>query len=257
MIAPPKSLWTSRSQKIRCNFLGIQSESREELAVSHVDSPEGTGSRRNGCGVAELPGPSVKEHEGKLIVNASCTGKSFSRRPIGSTGRNARAWLVPLAVLPSLVALQAAAMADNNYGTPYASPRQYYSDWKQYPSGNAYYRDYYYKPTPTYAGYKHHYVVLYPSHPDRAYFYNPYKKTYWGYCPSGYSGEEQESAYSHLPAEYQKNSLAEIPDSAFPPLGKLPAIPDSKDGARLDLPPDDLPPGFGAARGAVPPAPAP
>jgi hypothetical protein len=174
----------------------------------------------------------------------------------GQSDRRWRAFVAPLVVLSSLLALPSFARADDSYATPYASPRQYYSDWKQYPSGNGYYRDYYYKPTPSYAGYKHHYVMLYPSHPDRCYFYNPYKKTYWGYCEAAYSGGDPDQTYSHLPAEYQKGSLSEIPESAFPPLGKLPAIPESKDGARLDLPPDDLPPGINAPKGgAVPPAP--
>jgi hypothetical protein len=170
-----------------------------------------------------------------------------------------RLFLVGLALAAGVVASPSLSLAQSGYSPPYGgSPRQYYSDWKPYPSGNGYYRDYYYKPTPTYAGYRHHYVTLYPSHPDRAYFYNPYKQTYWGYCPTAYSGEYEEPAYSRLPEEYQKSSLAEIPDSAFPHLGKLPPIPESKDGARLDLPPDDLPPGFKAPKGgAVPPAPAP
>lgn len=74
------------------------------------------------------------------------------------------------------------------------------------------------------------------SRPSRCYFYDPYKKAYRGYCPASYSGEYKRPAYSLLPDEHQKATLSKIPESAFPPLGKLPAIPESKDGARLDPP---------------------
>lgn len=150
-----------------------------------------------------------------------------------------------------VLAMGASVRANDGYG----SPRQYYSGWQQGPNSSYYYRNYYYKPTPTYAGYKHHYVIAHPSDHQHLYFYNPYKKTYWGRCDA-YS--EGQPTYSHLPAEFQRSSLAEIPESAFPPAGKTPAIPESKDGGRLDLPPDDLPPNGGAPRtGAASPPPAP
>jgi hypothetical protein len=155
-----------------------------------------------------------------------------------------------LAAIPVLV-IGATSLADDSCGTP----RQYYSGWEQSPSSSYYYRNYYYKPSPSYAGYKHHYVVAYPADPKHLYFYNPYKKTYWGRCDA-YS--EGQPTYSRLPAEYQHGSLSEIPESAFPPAGQLPPIPESRDGGRLDLPPDDLPPNFGTAPGgAAAAAPAP
>ena len=35
--------------------------------------------------------------------------------------------------------------------------------------------------------------------------------------------------------------VADIPESAFPKPGPMPAIPEATDGATLELPPDDLP----------------
>jgi len=153
-----------------------------------------------------------------------------------------------MAALP-LVAASALAIGDDY------SPRQYYGAWEHRRSYS--YRTYYYKPTPTYAGYRHHYVVSYPHDHQHYYYYNPYKKTFWGRC-NAYS--EGQPYYSRLPEEYQRSSLAEIPESAFPPQGPLPGIPEAQDGSRLDLPPDDAPPpgpggpGGGPAGAGVNPA---
>jgi len=118
------------------------------------------------------------------------------------------------------------------------TPRQYYSEWKQSPKQDYHYRSYYYKPTENYSGYKHHYVVYSPKKPDSYYYYNPYKKQYWGRCPSHNDGQP---LYSHLPPDQQKPILDDIPEAAFPEFGALPPIPDSTDGQVIDLPPDDLP----------------
>lgn len=56
----------------------------------------------------------------------------------------------------------------------YSSPRQYYSGWNKSPTQTYYYRYYYYKPSASYAGYKHHYVIYFPSRPKYVYYYNPY-----------------------------------------------------------------------------------
>jgi hypothetical protein len=69
------------------------------------------------------------------------------------------------------------------------------------------------------------------------YYYNPYKKTYWGRFPTQRSGEP---VYSLLKPEHRIPTLEEILEAAFPERGKTPPIPDSDDGALLDLPPDDL-----------------
>lgn len=123
--------------------------------------------------------------------------------------------------------------------------RQYYSNW-HYHSGNGYhYRTYYYKPTPTYHTYKHHYVVYQPKYPRHVYYYNPYKKAYWGRCPTTYHDPgynyNPNHAYSLLKEDDRKPTLAEIPDNKFPPPAAMPPIPDSTDGTKIELPPDDLP----------------
>ena len=123
------------------------------------------------------------------------------------------------------------------------SPRQYYGSWHKPPRGNYFYRGYYFKPHAGYSGYRHHYVVLFADRPRHCYFYNPYTKQYWGRCSTFHEGKAE---YSHLPPAAQRGKIAEIPETAFPPPGELPAIPDSKDGANLDLFPDDLPEDFGA-----------
>src|SRR4051794_22838713 len=69
--------------------------------------------------------------------------------------------------------------------------RQYYSSWKQHPYNSYYYRSYYYKPTPTYAGYSYHYAVYYPSRPSYVYYYNPYKRQYWGRALLNHEGKAQ------------------------------------------------------------------
>ncbi|WP_437231083.1 hypothetical protein SH661x_002335 [Planctomicrobium sp. SH661] len=121
-----------------------------------------------------------------------------------------------------------------------AGPRQYYGSWQKHPQHSYSYRPLYYKPTPGYSGYKHHYVVYYPSRPKYVYFYNPYKKAYWGRCELNRNGQ---NLYSMLPEQYRKSDLNEIPESAFPPAAPAPALQDTEDGLTLDLPPDDLPPG--------------
>ncbi len=118
------------------------------------------------------------------------------------------------------------------------APRQYYSSWYRHPKKTYYYRTYYYKPTPTYSGYKHHYVVYVPEKPKYYYYYSPYKKQYWGRCPSDHGGKP---VYSQLAEKDRKATLDEIPESAFPAPAPLPPLPESNDGATLDLPPDDLP----------------
>ena len=138
-------------------------------------------------------------------------------------------WGAMITALP-LLAASATALGDEH------SPRQYYGAWEHHRTYS--YRSYYYKPTPTYAGYRHHYVISYPSDHQHYYYYNPYKRTFWGRCDAYGEGQPY---YSRLPEEFQRPTLAEIPESAFPTQGPLPSIPDAEDGSRLDLPPDDGP----------------
>lgn len=126
-----------------------------------------------------------------------------------------------------------------------SSPRQYYSEWRKHPTQQYHYRSYYYKPSASYSGYKHHYVVYSPKKPQYCYFYNPYQKKYWGRCHSGYSPNYSgRPLYSHLKPEHRSATLTSIPEAHFPAFAGLPPIPDSVDGARLELPPDDLPGAF-------------
>lgn len=111
--------------------------------------------------------------------------------------------------------------------------RQRYSSWSYYPSSNYYYSSYYYKPYNTYSGYKYHYCVYYPSRPRYVYYYNPYRKVYWG----RYDLEEQ--GYSHLAEKDQKEKLDDIPESAFPKPGAMPQIPDSEDNVQVERPSKD------------------
>ena len=120
---------------------------------------------------------------------------------------------------------------------PY-TPRQYYGGWNKHPSKNYHYRAYYYKPSPTYSGYKHHYVIYFPSKPTYYYYYNPYSKAYWGRCPVKSEGKGE---YSLLAEADRRGSLEEIAEKAFPPMGRMPKMPEATDDATLDLPPDDLP----------------
>ncbi len=134
------------------------------------------------------------------------------------------------------VAATQPAMAQN-----YA-PRQYYSDWQKAPPsrGDFHIRKYYAKPTPDYAGYRTHEVHYFSKKPKHYYYYNPKTQKYWGRCPIENAGKPQ---YSLLKMEDRQQDLEKIPESAFPPPGKMPAIPDSdpKEGATLDLPPEDAP----------------
>lgn len=140
-------------------------------------------------------------------------------------------WVMLLAMTP----LSASPIAAADYGY---SPRQYYGGWEYHSQQKYYYRKYYYKPYHNYGGYRHHYVIHFPARKKYHYFYNPYKKVYWGRCPSTYGDEP---TYSLLEEEHRKPTLGEIEESHFPEPGALPPIPESKDGFKIDLPPDDLP----------------
>jgi hypothetical protein len=139
----------------------------------------------------------------------------------------------------------AAPVSAQNFG----SPRQYYAPWQKHPSHNYFFRQYYFKPTPTFSGYRHHYAIFHPSRPQHIYFYNPHKKVFWGRCPAQRDGE---ATYSLLAEKDRKGALKDIAESAFPKPAATPPIPDSRDGAVLDLPPDDLPEGAQGVSAALP-----
>jgi hypothetical protein len=117
-------------------------------------------------------------------------------------------------------------------------PRQYYSGWQKHPNFRYHFRKYFFKPTPQFSGFRHHFVIHHPQRPKHLYFYNPYKKQFWGRCEAQRNGAAK---YSLLAVKDRKGSLKEIPETAFPEPGPLPPMPESEDGTLLDLPPDDLP----------------
>jgi hypothetical protein len=119
----------------------------------------------------------------------------------------------------------------------HVSSRQSFGDWHSHSQGFSY-RPYYYKPNPDFVGFKHHYVIHFQAHPEHNYFYNPYTKQYWGRCPVETNGR---ASYSLLAAKDRSGDINKIRESAFPKPGAMPPIPESTDGATLDLPPDDLP----------------
>jgi hypothetical protein len=107
----------------------------------------------------------------------------------------------------------------------------YYSGYSYYPSRGYYASYYYYKPYRTYPTYHYHYCVYYPRYPRYVYYYNPYRKVYWGRYDLDAQG------YSLLEEKDRKEKLADIPDSAFPKPGPMPADPDSTDGSTIPKPP--------------------
>lgn len=115
--------------------------------------------------------------------------------------------------------------------------RQYYGNWHAHQSGYSY-RPYYFKPNNQFHGYRHHYVIHHPKDPRHLYFYNPYKKQFWGRCPVAAGGK---ALYSMLAEKDRAGELEKIPETAFPEPGPLPTVPEATDGLKLDLPPDDLP----------------
>ena len=147
-------------------------------------------------------------------------------------GQKKKMLLVLLIAIGSLASIGTAA--NQNY-------RQRYSSWNYQPARTYYYRQYFYKPTPTYTGYDYHYCIYYPSRPTYIYYYNPVRKVYWG----RYDLEKQ--GYSMLEEKDRKEKLDDIPEEAFPKPGEMPAIPGAEDGEKIekigkdDLPKDDLP----------------
>ena len=107
----------------------------------------------------------------------------------------------------------------------------YYSGYTHYPSHGYYASYYYYKPYVSYPSYNYHYCVYYPSTPRYVYYYNPYKRQYWGRYDLDQKG------YSLLAVNDRKEKLADIPESAFPKPGEMPLDPDSTDGSRIPVPP--------------------
>jgi hypothetical protein len=113
--------------------------------------------------------------------------------------------------------------------------RQYYSSWRKHSEKPYYYRYYYYKPSADAEQYRYHYAIYYPSRGKKVYMYNPEKKRFWGYY------DLEAKGYSLLPVEARRERLDDIPEEAFPKLGKMPPIPESRDNEAMLEPPGELP----------------
>jgi len=79
-------------------------------------------------------------------------------------------------------------------------------------------------------------VVFFPSKPRHFYYFNGYTRRYWGRF------DRQAKGYSKLAEADQRELVSEITETAFPPPGKMPPLPESTDGVAMDPPPEDLPP---------------
>lgn len=110
------------------------------------------------------------------------------------------------------------------------SVRQYYGDWNYYPQRNFYYRSYYFQ-SHVGGGYSYHYSIFYPAQPRYVYYYDPAKKYYWGRLDLRAKGNMK---FSTLSMANRKEKLNDIAESSFPPPAEMPAIPDSKDGVRME-----------------------
>ncbi len=118
--------------------------------------------------------------------------------------------------------------------------RQYYGGWTYKPQQRYYVRSYYYKPRPTYTGYRYHYCIHYPSRPRYVYYYNPYQRKYWGrFDLEGKDGAQ----YSLLKDEDRKENLEDIPEDAFPAPSKMPQVPEADDDISIEPLPNDIPEG--------------
>ena len=103
-----------------------------------------------------------------------------------------------------------------------------YSSWTYHAKYKYYYRSYSYKPS------HHHYAIYHPSRGKRVYYYNPVKKTYWGYY------DMESKGYALLPENARKESLNDIPADAFPkPSKEMPKIPG--EDVTFEPPTDELP----------------
>jgi len=77
--------------------------------------------------------------------------------------------------------------------------------------------------------YRQHYAFYFNHSPKHVYFYNPHKKQWWGRYDLEVGG------YSLLKETDRKAELNDIPESAFPKPGKMPA--EEQGGETMDVPP--------------------
>ena len=145
-----------------------------------------------------------------------------------------QASLFMLTTLASLLTLPSVSQAQK--------PARYYSAKMQ---GQGYtYRQYVYYSAAN-GGYRYHVAVYHPNRPRYVYYYNPYKGRYWGRYDLKTGG------YSTLAEKDRKATLAEIPESAFPPGGPLPPPEPGSNMAMLP-PPEPTAPGGGSTLPTIP-----
>jgi hypothetical protein len=151
-------------------------------------------------------------------------------------------------VLASLAGSQARAPAKRQYYDSKWSYKKASADKPK--SGGYYYKQYHYKPTPSYKGYKQQYVVYKPQQDKNyVYWYNPApeKKVYWARCPTKNHptyGKQVKAGKDYWSlAKNKKNSLNDVKNNDFGEVTQnAPPIPESKDNAKIACPPSDLPP---------------
>lgn len=128
--------------------------------------------------------------------------------------------------------------------------RQYYGNgskrngWHYHPKQKAWSTYYYYRPRPG-AAYKYHYAYYYPSRPRYVYYYNHYKKVYWGRCPTtapyNYQLLAENDRYIGQGDEKRPRRIDELDENAFGrgEMEGMPRIPeaDNDDPSRMDPPP--------------------
>ena len=130
--------------------------------------------------------------------------------------------------LVKILALLAAVAFVGVLGTAKDAEAGYYGGWNYYGSYGYHYTNYYYTP------YHYHYCLYYPSYPRYVYYYNPYKRVFWGrFDLEGKPGQQ----YSMLAEKDRKAKLSDIPESAFPAPGPMPVLPDVAGNEQIELPP--------------------
>jgi hypothetical protein len=139
-----------------------------------------------------------------------------------------------LALLVGLVFVPAVGTAE----PPKAEKkRQFYGPWSSYEHRGYHYRLLYFQPTPG-AEYQYHYCILLQGQPRYIYYFDPVAGKYWGRLDLEGRGE---AVFAQLRKEDQKALVRDIPETAFPTLGKLPPLPGTKDDVALEPPPNDVP----------------
>ncbi len=139
--------------------------------------------------------------------------------------------------LPYVCTLVTMSVIMTSADTSHAGYRQYYSAWSHHAENGYFYRYYYFKPSPQFDVYHHNFCIYYPSRPRYVYFYNPVNRVYWGrFDTQGAAGKQ----YSMLAEKDQNGDLRAIPESAFPPPGVMPSMPNAIDALPME-PLKDLP----------------